>query len=1199
MNGRTETLFRLVDAWCFDFLSISASLCYRTARIHSRNRESTGIPYAEKYRTGKVVKETVFSASIRLGMGHWRSFSLGIALVGMALLSGYLVVKGQVNSQLRDISVNQFNEILAPHGYQATIGRAEFSDGVGFILRDLVIVSRDDDSAEDHQPAQNDSLVVDEVILRTDARIGDLLLKNFAIKQVIVDGGELKLVRNSNGQWLIAQLVEGLRQTRPKGEFQLLPIELRQCSVVLEQSTSPADSNQANPKTIRFANVDADLRPVPTAIATAADQSELDESLPLAELADIWQFRLASVNGDNQARVDVLFNLLNRSWHAEFEGDSLAFDRMWIEMLIPRLSHQVERIDSVKGLLSFNGWAVSTADQPTPEFEVAGSIRDGKLVDRQLAQSIDGVSCKFKLDQNAIAIWEGRAASGLGEARYEYSQRGFPAAQSWQLQGRLQDVNLEPGLRKLLPPSGQKMWDDFQPTGRLHLDFRLGANSTGPFRPFANATLLDVSFAHRAFPFRFQSCTGSVTLESEVCHIQVDALEQGVPIAIRGKLFQPGPQGIGHVELNLAQPIAITRKVLESLAPFPNTSQIVQDFNPTGSLTAYARLEKNSAAEKPEISYRIDVHDATVRYRYFDYPFQQVSGSFDYAKGVCQFRDFSALSGNGRITCAGQFTDADGLQLRFDARSVPLDSQLKSALPRQQQAVWEDLKPAGVLDRIELVLTRRPGMRLPKFWADITMLPGTEHNVAAEPTWFPYAVEKLQGNITWDDGQLTVAQLAGRHGRAWFSCSGDGQFSDTQWGVRIQNLQAVALPVDAELLHALPSQLAVALESVEFNGRINVAGGLEFSGDFAPTAAPSNNVALRVLSEADLSAGKISTTPGLNANWHQGDTRSAYRNPILRTSHRVADQDFPLDASWNLRIDTADGNLNIGVPLEHVAGTLNLLGRYRNEQLACRGDMDLESMLVNGFHVSQLAGPVWVDNNRMAVGASAFEDSSGQLAGSLIGRLFGGTLRLDAEMRHTDQYPFRVHATLTDGDLDQAIAEFGVTDRQISGRGFASISFHGNSSGYHTLRGSGAVRLRQARIEVPVLEKLGEMLRVKNLASTVFDEGNADFGIHGEDLDVDRMELIGNAISLVGNGKMNLEKEIDLNFYTVAGRIRNEIPLISDLLKAGSQQILWIKVDGTVDEPQTSKEVMPALNESLRTLLADLEALRTRAGQIR
>ena len=106
----------------------------------------------------------------------------------------------------------------------------------------------------------------------------------------------------------------------------------------------------------------------------------------------------------------------------------------------------------------------------------------------------------------------------------------------------------------------------------------------------------------------------------------------------------------------------------------------------------------------------------------------------------------------------------------------------------------------------------------------------------------------------------------------------------------------------------------------------------------------------------------------------------------------------------------------------------------------------------------------------------------------------------------------------------------------------------------------------------------------KNLNRTAFDTSNVDFAIVNDRFVLDRIELIGDAISLIGNGQVNFNKELDLNFYTVMGRGRFYVPIISELYRASSKRVLWINVDGSMQAPQASRKILPQLNDTIKKL---------------
>ncbi len=197
----------------------------------------------------------------------------------------------------------------------------------------------------------------------------------------------------------------------------------------------------------------------------------------------------------------------------------------------------------------------------------------------------------------------------------------------------------------------------------------------------------------------------------------------------------------------------------------------------------------------------------------------------------------------------------------------------------------------------------------------------------------------------------------------------------------------------------------------------------------------------------------------------------------------------------------------------------------------------------------------------------------------------GGVIRFDAQMSAGPAGEFYLQTTLADGNLREFCREFAPQFSEVSGRSFAAMRLAGNYHGLHSYRGDGTIQLRDAEIyELPIVLSLLKILKARQVTQTAFDSSNVDFTISGDTIDFDRIELLGDAISLLGNGKMNLDRDIDLNFYSIMGRNRINIPVISDLYRASSQQILWINVDGTLDNPQTHRHVLPQINDTLKQL---------------
>ena len=268
----------------------------------------------------------------------------------------------------------------------------------------------------------------------------------------------------------------------------------------------------------------------------------------------------------------------------------------------------------------------------------------------------------------------------------------------------------------------------------------------------------------------------------------------------------------------------------------------------------------------------------------------------------------------------------------------------------------------------------------------------------------------------------------------------------------------------------------------------------------------------------------------------------------------------------------------------------------------CRGDLDIDSLTIYETQITNIKGPIWLDNSRVAAGkscSSEIENANSNISPignangtpvSVTGRLHKGAVEFDAKMNSGGNNEYSLMATLTDGCLSTTCREFGVQSDNIDGHSFAAIRLEGDYSGIHSQRGQGIIQLRNAKIyELPVFLRFLKILNIRELSPTAFDSANIDFTVQGENIDFNRMEFIGDAISLFGNGRMNLDRDIDLNFYSIMGRNRYNIPLLSALYHASSQKMLWIQVIGTLENPKTIRHPFPQLNDTLRQLFEPRE----------
>jgi hypothetical protein len=275
--------------------------------------------------------------------------------------------------------------------------------------------------------------------------------------------------------------------------------------------------------------------------------------------------------------------------------------------------------------------------------------------------------------------------------------------------------------------------------------------------------------------------------------------------------------------------------------------------------------------------------------------------------------------------------------------------------------------------------------------------------------------------------------------------------------------------------------------------------------------------------------------------------------------------------------------MKVGVPLENTFGSVSLAGQFNGQITECRGEVALDSVTVYGMQITDVKGPIWIDNKQTLTGK--FVPAAAQQGRSLAGRLYGGKIFFDGWVAHQDKYPFFLETSIENSELEDLAAEIAPEMQELSGDAYALLRLRGNADETHSFSGSGNVLLRNAKIhQLPVILALLKILSIKEVTRTAFDTSNVDFTVKGDQIRLSRIELIGDAISLIGSGYMELFRYADINFYTVVGRNRLYIPILSELYQAGSRRIMWINVGGPMTNLQTTRRVLPGLNDSIRSL---------------
>jgi hypothetical protein len=297
----------------------------------------------------------------------------------------------------------------------------------------------------------------------------------------------------------------------------------------------------------------------------------------------------------------------------------------------------------------------------------------------------------------------------------------------------------------------------------------------------------------------------------------------------------------------------------------------------------------------------------------------------------------------------------------------------------------------------------------------------------------------------------------------------------------------------------------------------------------------------------------------------------------------------PPQVGWDLNLDIENGRMTAGAPIEHIHGEVRLRGHSGPQGFENRGELNIDSAIVRDVQLTQIRGPLAFDAEQLRFGAWSERDLPNRKPRPLTATVFGGVIALDGQMRFGGELPFQLQAWLEQGDLSAIAREMAPRQQRVSGKVFAVVNLSGTGEGVHTYRGQGQVRLKDADIyELPTIVALLKLASVNNVDRNAFTTSSIDFRIEGDDLELDRIELAGDAITLKGRGRLTSAREIDMKLYTQVGRDEAYLPIFRPLVGDVSRQFLLFEVTGSVDRPVVNRQVFPNLNERLQELFPEL-----------
>lgn len=968
---------------------------------------------------------------------------------------------------------------------------------------------------------------IDEIFARCDTRLPEFLQKPLQVTLVEVRGLKLRAERKPSGRWNLGHLLP-----LPPCQSGCAPL-----ATIADASLELIDPTSQHASGLMLRDIQLAVTP---------------ESQPNSPTA---QLRVhGTLTGDHVERVEIdgLLDPVTSRWELRGSVEGLEFSPRMTAALPRELATAVSSLSSIRGRTYFGFHATraaheySDASLPPVQFVVNGKISEGRIDDSRFPEPLTEVEATLRLDNRGLSIGNLSARCGVSQVELTAPLIGLNPGDALDVQLAIRDLSLDTLPPNLLPPAAQDLWRRFSPRGRVDITGRLQCDNQ-QWRPDLKIECRDISLAYDRFRYRLTDGVGTIVLASNRLTTQLRLAGGGQFIRCEADITNPGPQFTGAVKILSEGPITIDEKLLAALDP--PTQKIVRAFHPRGTAGLAVLLDRKDPRQPPRVRMEINLQDCAIQHERFPYPIDRIAGLLLLADDKWQIRDLVGRNDSAEIRASGVWnphgSSGNQLALQFLARDVPLAAELRQALPLSAQSLWANLQPRGNIDDLQVDL----GYSGPNgHWSlDVTaqkfpaQSPSEGRSISLEPAWFRYALSSVTGSLHYKNGRLDLTRIRATHGPA--SISTDGRCTMLPTGgcrLELYNFAADRVVADQELLAALPADLSQSL------GRVPLEGPLNLLGKLAITVPPQ--------------------------------PRAAIAQPTI-----------PPQIDWDFHLDVENGRLATSTPIEHIHGGLALSGRQSVEGVFARGDLQIDSAMVRGLQLTNVQGPFWCDGRQLVFGTLADRNPAQGAPRQVTARTLGGLLSVDGLVSLADAGTFDLQATLANGDLPEIARQLAPHQQPPTGKVYGLAHIAGSPQAVHTWHGDGKINLREADLyELPSMVTLLKLLSVQRPNSTAFTNCNIDFRIEGDELELDRIDFSGDAISLKGKGRVNNQRQLDLKFYPLVGREERQLAIFRPLLGQTGQEFMLIEVTGPIDQPEIHRHAFPRLDAQLAQLFPEL-----------
>ncbi|QDT26107.1 hypothetical protein Enr10x_14060 [Gimesia panareensis] len=964
------------------------------------------------------------------------------------------------------------------------------------------------------------------------------------VQKIVLNRPQLVLVRMADGTWNWEGLPEATKSDNPLPE---LIIERGSLSLKFEHGP------QNVPTVITLQNLD--LRLIPS--GTSRYEIEGHTSIPQAgklEIAGYWDLdsKLGAVSG-KWSQLEFGPNLVRLATGISPELESQLKKAFPSLQLRPNQATGMYDL-GVSAQMDIQFSLSRTTRDQSPQFQVLTHLREGKFKHPLLPFPLRNIVGKVLVDNESLQIQKLQAYNGetsftVGGDYYfnqRFSQAGAPLNQS-SFSFQAHQLPLDERLRSRLTGGLARTYDTLRPSGNIDMEVDLSYPGTGKWR-IQNLKVManDGEVVPVHFPYRVDHIKGTlVQQDPDILNLNFSGMAGDRPVTAKGYVEHPGPASKIEIFTEIQQvPIDAS---LRAACP-DGIKAVLDELDLQGKANAIVKMTRAPALHQPiqlDMLAKMESGGA-LQYRNFPYRVTDLTGVVSYSSktGRVSFSELQGMHGNARLSAQGaydRFANDGKLKLSVSAENAVCDSNLRLALPDSLQKLWGDLSPTGKLNLTTDILWERgkpAEIRIPRahWWDGSLNLKDFPYPIDNFNAKWNYEVDPNTGNSV-----VLLKSISGKHdetqiriGNAFAEITPRGD-----WRFKMEDMNIDDISADRAFQSALPEAMGSALNILNIQRPISASGWIEFRGSQEPGTA--------------------------------------------------------ITAAWGMNTYLAENSVTAGVDVAKVYGKVHSQGTWDGTHLQLTGDLDLDSAVILGYHLTELKGPFEINDTQLTVGSRQIRREPMQSVSlpqinakqPITAKAIRGVITCMGDIELSAVPTYNMQIELHRGLLEEYAARYMPGESQLRGVMNGWIQLWGRGSNKSDLKGQGQLQISPAAIyELPPIAQIFKVVRLAQPDKTAFDSAFCDFTVSNQTFHLKYIELKGNAISLYGQaGEAHFDGRLKVDLFSQLTRRQLPLPAITQLI--GHATSGWIRVElrGTTSSPIVDIKSNPLLDGSLKTFL--------------